>query len=70
MQVKVVVDIASAQAGKNPQPWARGLSRELDEGARQLVEHWAELGVVAERTGTDGRPVYVETERRLKSVEE
>ncbi len=67
---KVFVDIASAQTGKNPQPWARGIPRELDEGARQLVEHWAELGVVAERAGTDGRPVYVETERLLKSVEE
>ena len=34
------------------------------------MEHWAELGVVAERAGTDGRPVYVETERLLKSVED
>ena len=28
---KVFVDIASAQTGKNPQPWARGIPRELDE---------------------------------------
>ena len=67
---KVYLDVASAEAGTGQRAWARGIDRDLPEGGRELVKHWAELGIVAETPGSDGQPVYVETERLLKSPED
>lgn len=45
------------------QDWARGVTSY--EG---MVENWHRLGVVAERPGPDGGPVFLETERSLPEV--
>jgi hypothetical protein len=43
--------------------WDRGV--DMYEG---MVDNWHRLGIVAERTGPDGRPVFLETERSLPEV--
>ncbi|HEY5853555.1 MAG TPA: LodA/GoxA family CTQ-dependent oxidase [Aldersonia sp.] len=55
----VFVDLASFDSGQR-EYWARGVDDMAD-----MVRDWHRLGVVAERPGADGRPVYLETERRL-----
>ncbi|MGV9868916.1 LodA/GoxA family CTQ-dependent oxidase [Rhodococcus koreensis] len=55
----VFPDLASADSG-TPQSWHRGVT---DMG--DMVRDWHQLGVVVESQSPDGRPVFLETERRL-----
>jgi hypothetical protein len=54
------VHVDPADIGGEPVAWVRGIKDRPD-----MVEHWHELGVVVEKPGPAGKPVYVEAERRL-----